>query len=121
MMTRQTNSGKAQSIVGMVIVAVGILGLTPKFFAFVPLLSGTLQEFVLDVVNALPSIGLGALHAGESLAFEPATFFAGALLNLVSFWPLLLVALGTRMLRNDSGVWPRNSNLSGTSSTEGVR
>jgi hypothetical protein len=107
MATRQTNSGKAQSVLGMAIVAVGILVLVPKFIAVAPLLSGTFQEISLQAFNALPALGLGALHAGQALVFDPGTFFAGVARILVSFWPLLVVALGTLILRNDSGIWSR--------------
>jgi hypothetical protein len=104
MATRQANSGKAQSVLGMAIVAVGILVLVPKFIAVAPLLSGTFQEITRQAFNALPVLGLNALHAGQALAFDPATFFAGVGRNLISFWPLLVVALGTLILRNDSGI-----------------
>jgi hypothetical protein len=121
MVTRQTNSGKAQSVLGMAIVAVGILMLAPKFIAVVPLMGNTFQEASFEVFNSLPSIGLGALHAGQALVFDPATFFAVALGILVSFWPLLLVTIGTFLLRNGAGVWPRISKASRVSSTESAR
>jgi hypothetical protein len=99
MMMQQTNSGKAQTMVGMVIVAVGILVLAPKFIALTPLASDTMEQITDMFINALPSIGLGALHAGQALAFEPASFFAGLLRNLLSFWPLLMVGVGVLMMR----------------------
>jgi branched-subunit amino acid transport protein len=121
MVTGQTNSGKAKSVIGMVILGVGVLILVPKFIAMIPLLSGTLQEIWLQLFDALPAIGLEALHAGQALAFEPGTFFAGMLRILLSFWPLLVVAVGTLLLRNESGVWSRNSNESSVSSLEDAR
>jgi hypothetical protein len=108
-------------MLGMAIVAAGILVLVPKFVAVAPLLSGTLQEIALQTLNALPSLGLGALHLGQALAFDPATFFAGVLRILVSFWPLLLVAIGTLFLRYDSGIWPRKIKTREISKTEGNR
>ena len=121
MMTRQTTSGKAKSAIGMVIVALGLAVLAPKFVGLAPLLNGTLQELTQQTFNALPSIGLGVLHAGQTLAFEPGTFFARVLGILVSFWPLLVVAVGTFLLRNDAGVWPLKSGVNGRASSEGVR
>ena len=87
----------------------------------VPFLSDTFQEIGLEMFNALPSIGMGALHSAQALVFDPATFFAGGLSILVSFWPLLLVTIGTLLLRNESGVWPRNSGAGHASSTGGAR
>jgi hypothetical protein len=121
MATRQTNSGRTQSMLGLAIVAAGILVLVPKFVAVAPLLSGTLREIALQALNALPSLGLGALHVGQTLAFDPATFFAGVLRILVSFWPLLLVAIGTLFLRYVSGIGPRKIGTREISKAEGNR
>jgi len=91
-------SEKVRTSLGIVILALGVLVFLPKFMAVVPHLEENVQEISLDLYNALPTIGLGVLHMGQALAFEPASFFARALHILVSFWPLLLVAAGTILL-----------------------
>ena len=107
MATQQAKSEKLRTAFGIVMLVLGVLVFLPKFTAVVPHLEENIQEISLDVYNALPTIGLGVLHMGQALAFEPGTFFAGALHILVSFWPLLLVAAGTVLLRNTFGGSPQ--------------
>jgi len=107
MATQQAKSEKLRTGLGIVILALGVLVFLPKFTAVVPHLEENVQEISLDVYNALPTIGLGALHMGQALAFDPGSFFAGVLHILVSFWPLLLVAAGTVLLRNTFGGSPQ--------------
>ena len=107
MATQQAKSEKLRTGLGIVILALGVLVFLPKFTAVVPHLEENVQEISLDVYNAMPTIGLGALHMGQALAFDPGSFFAGVLHILVSFWPLLLVAAGTVLLRNTFGGSPQ--------------
>jgi hypothetical protein len=103
MKAQQTTSHGRKQVSGMVILALGILVFVPKLGALAPRFGETPETLRLELVNALPAIGLGVLHAGQALAFEPRSFFAGLAGILVSFWPLLLVAAGTLLLRNGFG------------------
>jgi hypothetical protein len=100
--TRAT-TGNFKRMLGTVIIGLGILILVPRLSALPPRFEETTEALKAELYNALPAIGLGLLHAGQALAFEPRSFFAGVLGILVSFWPLLLVAVGTLLLRNGFG------------------
>ena len=103
MRATQTATGNLKRMLGTVIVGLGILVFVPKLGALAPGFGETPEALKAQLINALPSIGLGLLHAGQALAFEPRSFFAGVLGILVSFWPLVPVAVGTVLLRNGFG------------------
>jgi hypothetical protein len=102
MVARQITSGRLKSALGIGVLALGILVFLPRFNMVAPHFGDTLDDLTMDLYNALPSIGLGVLHAGQALVFDPISFFAGALQILVSFWPLILIFLGTALVRRAS-------------------
>ena len=95
-------AGRYKNMLGMMMIAMGTLAFVPQLSGLASRLGQTTEAIGAELFSALPSIGLGVLHAGQALAFEPGTFFAGALRLLLSFWPLLLVAAGTLLLRTGS-------------------
>ena len=119
MARQRTTSGKARSVLAIALLAAGVMALVPKFIAVTPFLSGTLLEMASQMFNALPGAGLDALHAGQTLAFDPPGFLAAALRILISFWPLLLVGIGTVLMRKDSGIRLGNAKSIQGSSKEG--
>jgi hypothetical protein len=53
-----------------------------------------------DTPGALSSVVLAASQAGQAYALDHQRFFLGLLRMLVSFWPLVLVIVGTTLLRD---------------------
>jgi hypothetical protein len=51
-----------------------------------------------DVLGALPAFGMALLRASTTLPFSGHGLFAVVLGVLVSFWPLLLIAVGGALL-----------------------
>jgi hypothetical protein len=98
MAARQTTSQTLKSITGASIFALGLLLL------FVNLDGAATQmtSMICNPVEApgmLATIGLAGLHAMQAYTFNHDGFFSSLLWILVSFWPLLLIAIGAALLR----------------------
>jgi hypothetical protein len=53
-----------------------------------------------EALGVLPSAVLASSQAAQAYAFDHQGFLLGLLWMLISFWPLLLVIVGTMLLRN---------------------
>ena len=74
-----------------------------------------------EAQGILPALGLGGFHAFEAYAFDQDAFLSGLRQILVSFWPLIVIAIGAALLRNGLGNRFVNSQAIAGSSTAGER
>jgi len=67
-----------------------------------------------ESMGIFPALGLAGLHALQAFAFDHTGFLSSLLQILVSFWPLILVLLGTALLRSAFGESAAKSAVVGT-------
>ena len=120
MAASHTTTRSMKSVSGAAALAIG------SFLLFVNLdgITAQLNDVVgaqAESVGILPAIGLAGLHALQAFTFNHAGFLSSLLGILVSFWPLILVLLGTALLRNAFGERPAKSEYVETPKSERVR
>lgn len=98
-MTRQTVTQTMKSIAGVVLLALGFLLLFTNLDALGASLTDGIGHRSPEGMQAVLAVGLAAIHAAQSYAFEHTQFVSGVRQFLVSFWPLTLVIVGTLFLR----------------------
>lgn len=98
MATRNAASRSLKSTAGALLLALGLVILSAKLDAIAACISGFAGISVPNEPGIVTALGLAALHAAQTYAFDPARFLSGLLSILVSFWPLLLVVVGATML-----------------------
>ena len=95
---RQATSRSMQSISGISILALGV-------FLFLANVDGMTEQISYaagapaEVLGILPALFLAGLHGLQTYIFDHAGFLSSLMQILVSFWPLLLIAAGTILLR----------------------
>lgn len=120
MAARHTPTRSMKSVCGAAALAIGL------FLLFVNLdgiaaqinAAGGAQA---ETVGILPAVGLAGLHALQAFAFDHAGFLSSLLQILVSFWPLILVLLGTALLRSAFGERSAQRAVVATPASERVR
>lgn len=120
MAARHTTTRSMKSVSGAASLAIGL------FLLFVNLdgISAQINDVVgaqAETVGILPAVGLAGLHAVQAFAFDHARFLSSLLQILVSFWPLILVLLGTTLLRSAFGEHAVKSAVAATPASERVR
>lgn len=98
-MTRHIVTQSAKPITGAVLLALGFLLLFTNLDAVGASLTEGLGYHSQEGMETLLAVGLAAIRAAQSYAFEHAHFVSGVRQFLVSFWPITLVIAGTLLLR----------------------
>ena len=98
-MTHQTLTQTMKSIAGAMLLALGSLLLFANLDAIGASLTDGIGHRSPEGVQTVLAVGLAAIHAAQSYAFEHTRFVSGVRQFLVSFWPLTLVIGGTLLLR----------------------
>jgi hypothetical protein len=98
----RTSSRSLKSIAGAGVFALGLLLLFVNLDGVAAPLSGMICT-PADVPGMLAAISLAGLHAVQAYTFDHAGFLSSLLQILVSFWPLVLIFVGTAMLRRTFG------------------
>ena len=114
----KTSTRTMKAVLGVAFAAIGLLLL----FINVDNVTASLGHSggtPADSLNAAVELGLAGLHAAQAFFFDQASFQSGLQQILVSFWPLILVILGTALLWN--AVSHRLSGASLRSQGNGVR
>ena len=120
MKARQTTAQTIRSISGAGVLAMGL------FLLFVNL-DGVAAQISHaagapgETLGMLPALGLAGLRALQAYSFDPSLFLSSLLQILVSFWPLILVLLGTALLRSAVGERSTKSAVVATPTSERVR
>ena len=100
-MTRQHKPSEIlKSITGGPLVGLGLHILLGNVDRAATQLSHSLGTTTGDGLGLLPSAVLAASQAAHAYAFDHLWLSQGLLRMLVSFWPLLLVIIGTMLLRD---------------------
>jgi hypothetical protein len=102
MAASRTTTSSMKSVFGAAALAIG------SFLLFVNLdgIAAQINDTVgapAESVGIFPALGLAGLHALQAFAFDHTGFLSSLLQILVSFWPLILVLLGTALLRSALG------------------
>jgi hypothetical protein len=120
MAASRTTTRSMKSVFGAAALAIG------SFLLFVNLdgIAAQINNAVgapAESVGIFPALGLAGLHALQAFAFDHAGFLSSLLQILVSFWPLILVLLGTALLRSAVGERSTKSAVVATPTSERVR
>jgi hypothetical protein len=120
MAASRTTTRSMKSVFGAAALAIG------SFLLFVNLdgIAAQINDAVgapAESVGIFPALGLAGLHALQAFAFDHAGFLSSLLQILVSFWPLILVLLGTALLRSALGERSTKSAVVATPASERVR
>jgi hypothetical protein len=120
MAASRTTTRSMKSVFGAAALAIG------SFLLFVNLdgIAAQINDAVgapAESVGIFPALGLAGLHALQAFAFDHAGLLSSLLQILVSFWPLILVLLGTALLRSAVGERSTKSAVVATPTSERVR
>jgi hypothetical protein len=100
-MTRQHNISKnLKSIAGGMLVGLGLHTLSVNLAGDATQLRHLLGIPAGDALGLLPSVALAASQAAQAYDLDQQRFLGSLLQLLPSFWPLLLVVVGTVLLRD---------------------
>jgi hypothetical protein len=100
-MTRQDNSADGlRSIAGGVLIGLGLHILSGNLTGDATQLRHLVGIPAGEALGLLPSVALAASHVAQAYALDHQGFLDGLLQMLASFWPLLLVIVGTVLLRD---------------------
>lgn len=100
-MTRQHNRAESlRSIAGGILVGLGLHILSGNVTGDATQLRHLLGIPAGEALGVLPSVALAASQAAQAYALDHQGFLDSLLQMLASFWPLLLVIVGTVLLRD---------------------
>jgi hypothetical protein len=100
-MTRRHNTSESvKSIAGGVLVGLGLHILSGNLAGDATQLRHFLGIPTEEALGVLPSVALAASQAAQAYALDQQKFLDGLLQMVPSFWPLLLVIVGTILLRD---------------------
>jgi hypothetical protein len=100
-MTRQHNTSEnVRAITGGLLVGLGLHVLSGNLAGDADQLRHLLGMPRGEALGVLPSVALAASHAARAYALDHQGFGDSLLQVLASFWPLLLVIVGTILLRD---------------------
>jgi len=100
MATRNTASRSLKSIGGAVLLALGLVILSANLDGIAACASNFAGISTPQEPEIFPALGLAALHAAQTYAFDHARFLSSLLRMLVSFWPVILILAGVLLLRD---------------------
>jgi hypothetical protein len=100
MATRNTASRSLKSIAGAFFLALGLLILSANLDGIAACITGFAGISVPQEPGIFTALGLAALHAVQTFAFDHEQFLSSLLRILVSFWPVILILAGVWLLRD---------------------
>jgi hypothetical protein len=100
-MARQHNTSQnIKSVAGSVLAGLGLHILSGNVAGDLARLNSALGMPVGEALGVLSSVTLVASRSAQAYALDQKRFFGDLLQMLASFWPLLLVIVGTILLRD---------------------
>ncbi len=99
MAARQSTYKSLNSIAGAILLALGLVILFANLDGVADSVSNFAGSSAHEALGVLPALGIAALHAAQSYAFDHAGFSSSLLQILVSFWPLVLIFASAIVLR----------------------
>ncbi len=100
MVARQASSQSLKSIAGVLLLALGLVFLFANLEGIAAYISTFAGSSAHEALGIVPALGLAAMHAFQAYAFDHDAFLSGLRQNLVSFWPLIVVAIGAGLLKS---------------------
>jgi hypothetical protein len=100
MATRNTASRSLKSTAGAFLLVLGMVILSANLDGIAACMSAFAGISVPQEPGIFPALGLAALHAAQTYAFDHARFLSSLLRILVSFWPVILILAGVLLLRD---------------------
>jgi len=100
MAARQASSNSLKSIAGALLLALGLAFLFGNLEGIAACINNFAGISAHDAVGIVPALGLAGMHAVQAYTFDRDAFLSGLRQNLVSFWPLLVVAIGAGLLKS---------------------
>ena len=100
MAARQASSNSLKSIAGALLLALGLAFLFSNLEGIAACINNFAGISAHDAVGIVPALGLAGMHAVQAYAFDRDAFLSGLRQNLVSFWPLIVVAIGAGLLKS---------------------
>lgn len=96
----RATSQSLKSIAGASLIALGLIILFANLNEAAASVSSLPVISAHEALGILPALGLAALRAAQTYAFGHAGFLPSLLRILVSFWPVILILVGTLLLRD---------------------
>jgi len=100
MATRNTASRSLKSIAGAFLLALGLVILSANLDGIAACASAFAGASAPQAPEVFTALGLAALHAAQTYAFDHARFSSSLQQILVSFWPVILILAGVLLLRD---------------------
>jgi hypothetical protein len=100
MAKRNTASRSLKSTAGAFLLALGLVVLSANLDEIVACMRGVAGISAPKEPEIFPALGLAALHAAQTYAFDHARFLSSLMQILVSFWPVILILAGVLLLRD---------------------
>lgn len=100
MVARQASSKNLKSIAGALLLALGLTFLLGNLEGMADGINNFAGISAHEAPGIVPVLGLAGMHAVQAYAFDHHAFVSGLRQNLVSFWPLIVVAIGTGLLKS---------------------
>jgi len=100
MVARQASSQSLKSVAGALLLALGLVFLFTNLEGIAACVSNFAGISAHETVGIVPLLGLTGMHAVQAYTFDHDAFLSGLRQNLVSFWPLIVVAIGAGLLKS---------------------
>ena len=100
MVARQASSQSLKSIAGALLLALGLVFLSTNLEGIAACISNFAGISAHEAPGIVPVLGLAGMHAVQAYTFDHDAFLSGLRQNLVSFWPLIVVAIGAALLKS---------------------
>jgi hypothetical protein len=100
MVAQQRSPQRLKSIAGAILSALGFLVLFANLDAVAAQITGAARISSERTPGTLTALAMATLHVLQAYAFDHAGFLSGLLGILVSFWPLIMIIVGTVLLRD---------------------
>ena len=101
MTAKQTSPARTTMISGGVLLIAGLLVLFAYGLQADAWWNSVMVRFGADSFGIFPALGLASLSLVHRIAFNPTSLAAWTAHFLVSFWPLLPIAVGLHLLRKN--------------------
>jgi hypothetical protein len=100
MVARQASSQSLKSTAGALLLALGLVFLFANLEGIAACINNFAGISTHEALGIVPVLGLAGMHAVQAYAFDREAFLSGLRQNLVSFWPLIVVAIGAGLLKS---------------------
>jgi|SRR5262249_5097133 len=120
MVTRKSANRKLYSVLGVLLLGVGLTVLFAQVDTAATHLADRVGVSGSEMVDTVPAVILTTLRAAQALAFDRANVLSAVREMLLSCWPVILVILGAALLRSAFNGFARfRHNGAGAATTQG--